>query len=143
MYFNNSNQWLGLEFSDDKIFDWSRVLQFVGASCCTISQLSCAEESSLSISQAGESSSFLKVYYLLAPNNLLLDRLIFHFFLFFPPLFKINCRWVEPYWQLSLQKSEGGPLMLEEDSITALLMKEVDFVLMQIFLFAYIMPLFN
>lgn len=47
----------------------------------------------------------------------------------------------EPFWLQSLQKSEDGPSMSVEGSITVLQEKVVDFVLMQIFLFAYTMPL--
>lgn len=46
----------------------------------------------------------------------------------------------ELFWQQNLQKSEGGPSMLEEVSITAVVKEEVDFVLMQTFLFAFTMP---
>lgn len=52
-----------------------------------------------------------------------------------------HCRWGELSWLQSLQKSEDGPSMWGEGFIIALGKKEGDSVLMQIFLFAYTLPL--
>ena len=54
---------------------------------------------------------------------------------------KCNSRLEELYWLQSLLKNVDGLSMLGVGSIIVRLLKEVDFVLMQTFLFAYILPL--